>query len=131
VLFPAPPLRDAKIHLLNWDVVESDRLVRAHAHLKAVTSLSRQSWAAILRESDDENEWTPSPRQTNRFPGLPALLPRTTTQPNPRREPTDGRLVDAIPRHNQSDDRLGEKLVEGGLFVPGKAPAAHRKGMPG
>jgi hypothetical protein len=64
------------IHLLNWDVVETDRLVRAHAHLKAVTSLSRQSWGAILRESDDENEWIPSPRQTNRFPGLPVSQER-------------------------------------------------------
>ena len=64
------------VHLLNWDVVEPDRLVRAHGHLKAVTSLSHQSWAAILRESDDDNEWIPSPRQTNRFPGLPVTQER-------------------------------------------------------
>src|SRR5262245_10157600 len=59
------------VHLFNWPVVEPERLPRAVAHWRAVASLSRQSWAAILAETDDEHEWLPNPRQSNLFPSLP------------------------------------------------------------
>jgi hypothetical protein len=66
----------ALVHLWNWPVVEPERLTRTHAHLKAMADESRKSWAAILVESDDDHEWIPNPRQTNRFPGLPVTQER-------------------------------------------------------
>lgn len=66
----------AFVHLWNWPVVEPERLVRVHAHLKAMAEQSRKSWAAILAETDDDREWIPNPRQTNRFPGLPVTQER-------------------------------------------------------
>lgn len=53
----------AFIHLLNLPVKEPQRMRTAHAHLLAVVDQSRQSWQAILAESDDQHEWIPSPRQ--------------------------------------------------------------------
>ena len=53
----------ALVHDINWPVVEPLRLQAAHAHLKQVTALSRQTWKAILAETDDDHEWIPGPRQ--------------------------------------------------------------------
>ena len=61
----------AFVHLINWPVGEPRLLATAVAHLEEVPRLSRASWAAILAETDDENEWLPNPRQTNRFPNFP------------------------------------------------------------
>ena len=38
-------------------------------HLQEVTKLSRQSWKAILAETDDDHEWIPNPKQTGVFRG--------------------------------------------------------------
>jgi hypothetical protein len=54
--------------ILNWPVREPARLAAALSHLRAVPALSRESWRHILAESDDDDEWIPNPRQTNRFP---------------------------------------------------------------
>ena len=61
----------AFVHLFNWSTIEPERLAGALAHWSAVPVLSRQSWAAILAETDDDREWIPNPRQTNLFPSLP------------------------------------------------------------
>ncbi|MBE7198912.1 MAG: hypothetical protein INR70_14080 [Parafilimonas terrae] len=61
----------AFVHLLNCPVTDKARLGQALAHLRAVPALSRKSWTAILAETDDDHEWLPNPRQTNRFPSLP------------------------------------------------------------
>jgi hypothetical protein len=66
----------AFIHLFNWPVVDGPRLQRVHAHFKAVATMSRQSWAAILAETDDDREWIPNPRQGNPFPSLPVTQER-------------------------------------------------------
>ena len=58
----------AFVHLLNWPVREPARLAAALSHLRTVPALSRESWRHILAEGDDDNEWIPNPRQTNRFP---------------------------------------------------------------
>ena len=58
----------AFVHLLNWPSRDPARLATALAHLRAVPALSRESWRHILAETDDDNEWIPNPRQTNRFP---------------------------------------------------------------
>ncbi|HJW77864.1 MAG: hypothetical protein ACJ8C3_12085 [Microvirga sp.] len=73
-----PSIADAiaLIHLWNWPVAEPERLPRVVAHLKAMAEQSRKSWAAILAETDDDQEWIPSPRQTSRFPDLPVTQER-------------------------------------------------------
>lgn len=58
----------ALIHELSWEVVEPDRLKRVQARLKEVTALSRQNWAAILAETDDNHELLPNPKQTGPNP---------------------------------------------------------------
>lgn len=55
----------AMIHLMRWEPVEPQRLKAVRHHLKQVVALSRQSWAAILAETDDDREWIPSPTQKN------------------------------------------------------------------
>jgi hypothetical protein len=55
----------AFVHTIHWELVEPERLKRVHAHLKAVTNFSRQSWKAILAETDDDREWIPGPQQKN------------------------------------------------------------------
>jgi hypothetical protein len=55
----------AFIHLLDCPVVEPERLKAAHSHWLAVIEQSRLSWKAILAETDDEQEWVPSPQQKN------------------------------------------------------------------
>jgi hypothetical protein len=71
------PIADAIafVHLLNWPVREPARLTAALSHLRAVPALSHESWRYILAETDDDNEWIPNPRQTNRFP-LPVTQDR-------------------------------------------------------
>ncbi len=66
----------AFIHLFNWPVVDASRLSRVHGHFKAVAAMSRESWAAILAETDDDREWIPNPRQGNPFPSLPVTQER-------------------------------------------------------
>ena len=51
------------VHTINWTLTEPERLKRVHAHLKEVTRLSRESWKAILAETDDDREWIPGPQQ--------------------------------------------------------------------
>lgn len=55
----------AFVHLLNFPVAEPERLKAAHEHWLAVIDESRQSWKAILAETDDDAEWVPSPKQKN------------------------------------------------------------------
>lgn len=52
---------------IRWPVAEPARMTAVLAHLKAMTTLSRQSWEAILAETDDDREWLPSPSQTGPF----------------------------------------------------------------
>src|SRR4029077_21090158 len=72
------PMRDwfldaiAFIHLLNLPVAEPERLKTAHAHLLAVIAQSRESWAAIRAETDDDAEWLPNANQ--RRPAIPGSL---------------------------------------------------------
>jgi hypothetical protein len=57
----------AFIHLLNWPVVEPARLLTARQHFLTMIALSRDSWAAIRAETDDDVEWIPGPHQTSPF----------------------------------------------------------------
>ncbi len=53
----------AMIHLIRWEPVEPKRMSAVRQHLKDVVRLSRENWAAILAETDDDREWLPSPTQ--------------------------------------------------------------------
>ena len=57
----------AFIHLLNFPVKEPQRMASALRHLEEVTKFSRQSWKAILAETDDDHEWIPNPKQKGVF----------------------------------------------------------------
>ncbi|MFC1587740.1 hypothetical protein ACFL54_05465 [Planctomycetota bacterium] len=58
----------AFLHLLNFPVVEPERMPKVLEHLRQVTSLSRQSWQLYLAETDDNREWVPNPKQTGVIP---------------------------------------------------------------
>lgn len=60
----------AFIHLVRLPVVEPKRLASTLAHLESMIALSRESWAFILAEADDDHEWVPSPKQHTVIPGL-------------------------------------------------------------
>ena len=59
----------ALLHTINWPVIDPDRLKRVRERLKAIIALSRQNWDAIEAETDDNNEFIPSPKQTTHVPG--------------------------------------------------------------
>jgi hypothetical protein len=65
----------AFIHLINFPVVEPQRLTAALQHLQAVTALSRQSWKLILAETDNDREWLPNPRQKGVIPNAAVTQP--------------------------------------------------------
>jgi hypothetical protein len=54
----------AAIHTLNWPVVEPERLKGVLTRLQAITQLSRKDWDAILLETDNQDEFLPSPTQS-------------------------------------------------------------------
>ncbi|MCB9854035.1 MAG: hypothetical protein H6819_13115 [Phycisphaerales bacterium] len=58
----------AGIHLLRFDVKEPERLKAAHAHFKETIRQSREMWASAMKETDNELEWIPNPRQEGVLP---------------------------------------------------------------
>lgn len=46
-------------------VTQPQRLKRAHQHLLAVLTLSRQMWNEVQAETDNDAEWIPGPNQTS------------------------------------------------------------------
>ncbi|OLP16371.1 hypothetical protein BST81_21520 [Leptolyngbya sp. 'hensonii'] len=60
----------AMVHLINFPVVEAPRLTSALQHLQTVLLLSRQSWALITAETDNDNEWIPNSKQKTIVPGI-------------------------------------------------------------
>lgn len=58
----------ALIHLINWRVVEPERMQSALHHLEDCVKQSREMWKYILAETDDDREWIPNPRQTGVIP---------------------------------------------------------------
>jgi len=51
------------VHLINFEVVEPERMQRAQKHLLEMIKRSRASWEKILAETDDDREWLPGPTQ--------------------------------------------------------------------
>ncbi|MCS4505868.1 hypothetical protein NYO91_17440 [Arhodomonas aquaeolei] len=60
----------AFIHLINFEVTAPERMRRAHDHFQAAIRQSRESWDAIMAETDDDREWIPAPSQTGVVPGI-------------------------------------------------------------
>ena len=62
----------ALLHLIQWPAGDKARMSRVRQHLKSAIALSRETWKAVLAETDDDREWLPSPRQESRaIPSLP------------------------------------------------------------
>ncbi len=62
----------ALLHLVHWPAGDKVRMSAARRHLKSAIAASRETWKAILAETDDDREWLPSPRQQSRAnPGMP------------------------------------------------------------
>ncbi|GMU34426.1 MAG: hypothetical protein AMXMBFR20_22980 [Planctomycetia bacterium] len=55
----------AFIHLINFPVVEPDRLRSSLKHLEQVIALSSKTWDAIEAEKDNNHEWLPNPGQVS------------------------------------------------------------------
>ena len=53
----------AFVHEIRWPVAEPTHLQNAHADLKQVIALNRQTWKAILARTDDDRVWIPGPQQ--------------------------------------------------------------------
>jgi hypothetical protein len=53
----------AAIHLMKFPLAEPQRMTKILEHMRAVVSLSRESWQSILAETDNDREWLPNPKQ--------------------------------------------------------------------
>lgn len=60
----------AFVHLFHWPVVEPARLIAARQHFVEMIALSRENWALIRAETDDDHEWVPNTRQKGPFAEL-------------------------------------------------------------
>lgn len=60
----------ALIHTINYECSEPDRMKAALAHFETVIQLSRQSFAALNAETDDDHEWVPNPNQKSSPVGI-------------------------------------------------------------
>ena len=69
----------ALVHLVDWPLKEPERLEVAHQHLLKVVELSRLSWAAILKETDNNKEWMPNPNQQSVLPNATMTQERIDT----------------------------------------------------
>ncbi len=62
----------AFLHLMQWPAGNKAQMAKVRGHLKSAIALSRETWAAVRAETDDDREWLPSPRQQSRaVPNLP------------------------------------------------------------
>ncbi|WP_026186942.1 hypothetical protein [Ensifer sp. BR816] len=59
------------LHTIRWPVKDKVLWAEVRDHLKSVIALNRETWAFIGKETDDDHEWLPGPRQTSG--ALPSL----------------------------------------------------------
>jgi hypothetical protein len=69
----------AFLHMVRFPVVEPQRMKRARSLLLEAVALSRENWKAILAETDDEDEWLPSPKQKSSAIGNPGITEEIVT----------------------------------------------------
>jgi hypothetical protein len=60
----------AWVHLVNWPVVEPDRMKSARQHFLSMIERSRAMWKSAEAETDNDNEWIPNPRQRSVLAGI-------------------------------------------------------------
>ncbi|BAU16142.1 hypothetical protein LEP3755_67090 (plasmid) [Leptolyngbya sp. NIES-3755] len=65
----------AFIHLVNFPVLEPQRLTNALQHLQSTLALSRESWKLIGAETDNDREWLPNPKQKGVIPNAVVTQP--------------------------------------------------------
>lgn len=58
----------AFFHLINFPLLEPQRLTTALQHLQTTLALSRDSWKLIVAEKDNDREWLPNPKQKGVIP---------------------------------------------------------------
>jgi hypothetical protein len=51
------------VHTIRWPVADNVMWKQVRDHLKKVIVLNRETWALIDKETDDEHEWLPGPKQ--------------------------------------------------------------------
>ncbi|MGO4449584.1 hypothetical protein AB4Y96_11700 [Phyllobacterium sp. TAF24] len=51
------------IHTIRWPVADKAMWSEVRDHLKKVIVLNRETWALIDKETDDDHEWLPGPKQ--------------------------------------------------------------------
>ena len=63
--FDMPAIFDivAAFHLINFPMIDRDRMKSAHAHLLAMVAQSRLTWSRANAETDNDHEWMPNPDQ--------------------------------------------------------------------
>lgn len=66
----------AFVHLNHWPVIEPQRLTHVRENLLGMIKLSRENWKRILAETDDRNEWIPSPKQSGALPRMQVVEAR-------------------------------------------------------
>jgi|JI9StandDraft_1071089.scaffolds.fasta_scaffold00076_11 hypothetical protein len=54
----------AAIHLINFKLVDVERMKSARQHLLSMIEQSRLQWERALEETDNDHEWLPNPKQT-------------------------------------------------------------------
>ena len=54
----------AAIHLIDFKLVDAERMKSSRQHLLAMIAQSRESWSRALQETDNDHEWIPNPKQT-------------------------------------------------------------------
>jgi hypothetical protein len=54
----------AAFHLIDFKLVDGERMKSARQHLLMVIRQSRESWKRAFEETDDDHEWIPNPKQT-------------------------------------------------------------------
>lgn len=86
------------IHTLNWPVSDRARFQRVRDRLLSVIALSRQNWDAILKETDDNRELLPSPKQTSLI--------------------ADARITDETVAAWRATLDTAERILNGELLVP-------------
>jgi hypothetical protein len=98
----------AFLHLVHWPAGDKARMIKVRGHLKSAVQLSRETWKAVLAETDDDREWLPSPKQVNRaVPGMPITEEMVKTWHHVLDEVDavlDGRKLLAHWRHKQGVD---------------------------
>ncbi|WFS03446.1 hypothetical protein [Rhizobium tumorigenes] len=51
------------IHTIRWPVTDTAMWCEVRDHLKKVIVLNRETWTLIDKETDDDHEWLPGPKQ--------------------------------------------------------------------